>query len=354
MWLSSEESAENMFWRLPELVETLIPFLDGSSTLALVKAFPLALKVIQRKTVWVKHVKRLCPFFIYEVVSEEEFEKTLVEEKGSVMNLVGILKMMDNPNPRLLDLLHAIMDGPPPIDRDDVPEEVREEPVNDIPGPEFIRLSCPCDQTFHDISLYGWVFLELAEKEMGSALQKVKWVVADLLVESELLDLDSRLFRQFEKEKDLDHPEVEVNVDVAQIECTSRDSAEAISNLMAFSERVDVQDCLYVSEDIGEEGWWWLRDAVSSKNVAWFASRLEDMASARRDDLMGIFYYTTHGFEVYLDSWDESEEFQDWNQLENILDGAELAALTVDIFADEGELTENGNELEALDGNDDT
>ena len=106
------------------------------------------------------------------------------------MNLVGILKLMDNPNPRLLDLLHAIMEGFPPIDRDDVPEEVREEPVNDIPGPEFIRLSCPCDQTFHDISLYGLIFLEQAEMEMGTVLQKVQWVVADILVEFELLDLD--------------------------------------------------------------------------------------------------------------------------------------------------------------------
>ena len=355
MWLPSEESAENKFWRLPELVETLIPFLDSSSTLALVKAFPLALEVIQRKTVWVKHVKRLCPFFINILVSEEEYEETLVEEKGSVMSFVGILKMMDNPNPRLLDLLHAIMEGFPPIDRDDVPEEVREEPVNDIPGPEFIRLSCPCDQTFHDISLYGLIFLEQAEKEMGTVLQKVQWVVADILVESELLDLDSRLIRQFgTEEEDPNHPEVEVNVDVAQIVCKSQESAEAISTLMLFSERVDVQDCLYVSEDIGVEGWSWLRDAFSMKDVAWLASRLDDMASARREDLRAIFDYTTHGFEVCLDSWEESEEFQDWNQIENCLNGAELAALTVDIFADEGELTENGNELEALDENNDT
>ena len=127
--------------------------------------------------------------------------------------------------------------------------------------------------------------------------------------ESELIYLASRLIRQFQKEKDANNPEVEVNVDVAGIECTSQESAEAISTLMLFSERVDVQNSLYVSEDIGEEGWWWLRDALSRKDVAWVSSRLEDMASARRDDLRAIFDFTTHGFNVCLDSWEMSEEF---------------------------------------------
>ena len=322
------------------MIETLIPFLDGPSTLALVKASPLALQVIQRKSVWVQHVKRHCPLLINEVVSDEVFEATLAEEKSSVMNLIGILKMMEDPNPRFFDLLHAIWKGHPPTERDDVPEEAQEDLVNNIPGPEFIQLSCQCEETFHNISPYGLVFLELAEEAMGTVLQKVRWVVADFLKESELLDLDSRLLRQYKND-----PEVEVNVDVAMIVCKNEKSAEAISTLMLFSERVDVQDCLHVSDDIGADGWAWLRDALSRKDVAWLESHLDNMASARRNDLRAIFDYTTHGFEVWQDSWETSEVFQDWDQFENCLDFTELAAVTIDSYAEvqEMEVTENDN-----------
>merc|ERR1711971_436718 len=318
--------------RLPELIETLIPFLDGPSTLALVKALPLALQVIQRKSVLVQHVKRHCPFLINEVVSDEVFEATLAEEKSSVMYLIEILKMMKDPNPRLFDLLHTICKGHPPTDPPDR-EEAQENLVNNIPGPEFIQLSCQCEEAFHDISPYGLVFLELAEKAMGTVLQKVRWVVTDFLEESELLDLDSRLLRQHKED-----PEVEVNVDVAMIVCKSEESAEAISTLMLFSDRVDVQNCLHVSNDIGADGWAWLRDAFSRKDVAWLESDLDNMASARRDDLRAIFDYTTHGFEVWKDSWDTSEVFQDWDHFENCLDGAELAAVTIDSFAEVQEM----------------
>ena len=38
-----DEDAERKFWRLPELVEMVMPFLDGPSILSLAKALPLAL-----------------------------------------------------------------------------------------------------------------------------------------------------------------------------------------------------------------------------------------------------------------------------------------------------------------------
>ena len=58
------QEAEKKFWRTPELVDRLITtFLDSKSTLALVKALPLALEVIEGKSSWIKLVRRVCPYY---------------------------------------------------------------------------------------------------------------------------------------------------------------------------------------------------------------------------------------------------------------------------------------------------
>ena len=146
------------FWRMPELVERLMPFLDGQSTLALVKALPLAFEIIQRKSKWIKLVKRVCPYMTYDLILDEDgYEEAVAKERSGVMVLVEFLKMMENPNPQLSDLLHAMCENFPPIDRDDVPVEVRGPPdsVNAIPGPEFIQVSCSCNHAPHALSPYA-------------------------------------------------------------------------------------------------------------------------------------------------------------------------------------------------------
>ena len=152
-----QEDAGTKFWRIPELVERLIPFLDGHTTLSLVKALPLALEIIERKFTWSKFVRRVCPHMTYDVIPDEvEFEEAVAKERGEVTTLLEFLKMMENPIPHLLDLLHVICDHFPPIDRDDVPVEVRGPPdsVNTIPGPESIQVSCSCGHT-HAVSPYA-------------------------------------------------------------------------------------------------------------------------------------------------------------------------------------------------------
>ena len=82
------------------------------------------------------------------------------------MPLVEILKMMEDPNPRLLDLLHVICQRFPPVTREDVPEEAQrrwsdgEIRVNAIPGPEFIEVSCNCGHTSHAVCPYGFLLLD--------------------------------------------------------------------------------------------------------------------------------------------------------------------------------------------------
>ena len=168
------QEAEKKFWRTPELVDRLITtFLDSKSTLTLVKALPLALQVIKGKSSWIKLVRRVCPYDVPAVcLNVPEREEQLAMERKVVMNLVDILKMMEleDPSPLLLDLLHVICKNFPPVDRDDVPVDV-DEVVNEIPGPEFIQVSCTCDQTSHDLNQYGFLYLEEVEWEAKRSME---------------------------------------------------------------------------------------------------------------------------------------------------------------------------------------
>ena len=57
----SDASAVAKFWQTPELVDTLLTFLDGDSILCLAICHDLTKKVSQKSTVWTKVVKRTCP-----------------------------------------------------------------------------------------------------------------------------------------------------------------------------------------------------------------------------------------------------------------------------------------------------
>ena len=347
MSLSTLEGAEKKFWRLPELVEMLIPFLDGPSTLSLVKACPLALEIIQRKSMWIKLVRRVCPYMVYDVLEWVEYEEEVAKDRSAVMNLVQFLKMMENPVPRLLDLLHVICERFPPVDRDDVPLEARKSPssVNVIPGPEFIQVSCTCGDASHDVFPQGFLYLEEAERAMGTTEQKVERVVLDDLEEPCLEDLESRLLRQR-------YLGVDTTVDVAKLICNSKESAEAISNLMQHCQRVDVQISLVNEVDLGVEGWAALGKAFSwipgntEKCVDWVDSSKVDMASARREDLKAILE-GVGGWSIWLDE-KRSQSFQDWNLFEKCLDGVETG-VPIHLFNGEEDVAESEDE----DGNED-
>ena len=119
--MSRQEGAERKLWGVPDLVESLLLFLDARSTLTLVKVLPLALDIIQMKSMWSKLVKRVCPYDTQDVVSEQEFLEGFAAEKMELILLTEILKVMTKaPNPRLLDLLDVICERFPPVPRENV------------------------------------------------------------------------------------------------------------------------------------------------------------------------------------------------------------------------------------------
>ena len=132
------------------MVERLMPFLDGKSALALVKALPLALEVIQKKSLWIKLVEQECPY------PEDPYEDAFVMNSGveEVMTLAEILKLFEDPNPFLLDLLHIICE--------------RFRPDNILRGRKLIQVSCTCKQhTSHTVDPRGFFFLEAVEEVFG-------------------------------------------------------------------------------------------------------------------------------------------------------------------------------------------
>ena len=315
--------AEKKFWKTPELVDRLMPFLDGQSTLSLVTALPLALEIVKGKASWIQLVKRVCPFETKDAVDAAEWEKQVAKERMDVLNLVEILKMMEleDPSPLLLDLLHVICKNFPPVDRDEVPEEAREPPssVNQIPGPEFIQVTCTCEQSTHALSPYGFPYLEQAERAMGTTKQKVQRVVTDILEEPcqgpWLTDLESRMLRQ-------QNLGVGTEVDVSRLICKSKENAEAISTLMQHCQRVDVQDALCIEADIGTEGWTALGKALSWKHVGWIDSDKVQMASANREDLKAIWEGVDSGWFVWLEDM-TYKLFENWDNFEKFVNAEE-------------------------------
>ena len=82
------------FWRNPDLLLMLLPYLDVPSTWALVTAQPLILDVLQHKFVWKGLLKR------WPLAGDDELEQ--------VKQLANILKMMEQPETLLYDLLDII------------------------------------------------------------------------------------------------------------------------------------------------------------------------------------------------------------------------------------------------------
>ena len=144
---------------------------------------------------------------------------------------------------------------------------------------------------------------------MGTTKHLVEQVVMDDLKEPELMALQTRLLRQ----QDLG---VDTRVDVSMLIVNTMESARAMSSLMQYCQRVNVQEDLFIEADIGKEGWAALAEALS---CSWmgvdFISSNKCLTSARREDLRAIWGCGVSSWEVWLDE-NRSQEFGDWEPFE--------------------------------------
>ena len=99
----SSKPSERKFWGTPELVESLLPFLDPESVLNLAKCHDLTLNILQGSHNWRKLVKRSCPDD-----PGNEYQDETERNIKIVRNLAEILKLMKNQEKLLMTLLHTI------------------------------------------------------------------------------------------------------------------------------------------------------------------------------------------------------------------------------------------------------
>ena len=153
---------EHRFWKSPDLVSQLLPFLDSSSTLALASVQPLVIQLLQRSSIW-KGLLRRCTIEDYD--NFDENNRFVVED------LVGILKITEDPVPLLLELLHIIC-----------------EKFSRYGRNGYVSVSCSLHPTDHQVNREGYELLELAEGATKTTLLKVKEFSLAELNESEAGD----------------------------------------------------------------------------------------------------------------------------------------------------------------------
>ena len=144
----SANEAEKKFWKSPELVEGLLPFLDPPSILELAKAHPLTAGVMQGTFNWTRFIKRSCPYPPADGMNNV----------AEVRTIVGILQIMGNPQFHLLALLDIICE--------------RFTPAAD-PFAHGIKVTCPSHKV-HNVSPLGFMLLESVEGAINSSEQKVE------------------------------------------------------------------------------------------------------------------------------------------------------------------------------------
>ena len=238
--MSPSKLFEKKFWGSPELIETLLPFLDLESTKQLALSHLRTREILQTTLDWNRLVRRSCPKNVPAVFQEKV---------DAVKHLVAILELMEEPKDLMLDLLDEI--------------------CRKFPGAE-VRIICPRHPDGHLLTWDGFLLLEEVEGAFGTAEQSLGWVGSQLkeepilegvlgtalqrresvelrrpyLQQPLLSAIGSRVNRQQEK----------VSYEVAYVHIEDKASLESFDALMQACSKISGM-MLKISSAIGREGW---------------------------------------------------------------------------------------------------
>ena len=98
----ANDEARGKFWNTPELIRTLLPYLDPSSTKCLAEAHDLTQETLLRDLIWSKLIRRAFPYSNNTHWGEGKLEVETTKARA----LAQILKMAANPKSLQLELLH--------------------------------------------------------------------------------------------------------------------------------------------------------------------------------------------------------------------------------------------------------
>ena len=288
---SDKTEAERKFWASPELVETLLPFLDVKSILCLAQCHQLTLKTLQGSSVWYKLVRRSCPEAVQMVrahpLDREDtlgVRERLAPERLQMVHLVDILKMVEDPKTHLKEVVHVIFerfipfqDGPrlvQNLDDDGGPPDID---LNSLYGPQLVQVTCSEDKT-RTVSLLGYLLLKEIEDTFGSTEHKIEGIVIDFLEEPWLSTLSLQKERAMGK------------FDTYTVRCDSKRSAEVISLMIQGCPDPHIHE-LQVMGKISAVGWSKLARVLQSKPevVRHVETTKGVLNEGRREDLRDIW-----------------------------------------------------------------
>ena len=310
--VGAEESAGARFWRTPELVEKLLDFLDGRSTLILARCHDLTNEVLQRSTVWNKEVRRTCPdgsnlhWATREVVTIN---------KKKLMPLFGILKMSKDPAQMKLIFLEVICERFPPD------PEIARTGLGE-PHPQYVKVCFSCPHNDHSVSALGFLILEEVELACGSS--------PNLVIDTfDLSCLDDPMMSAVSRRASCQEvPLKEFKVwacgfNGGTIVCNKTQKAESLLTIARSSEVTSFEGLIVVG-DIKKEGWAALGKVADlhERDTEWrtfnVTSRREHMLTADRKDLRKIWDAMWGG--MFGNSWFVTS-WRRWSFLVNEDDG---------------------------------
>ena len=190
---SERTEAERRFWELPELVETLLSFLDVQSISCLAQCHHLTLKLLQNTSDWNKIIKRVLtgvrivryhPIRYHSIRYQDNFlglRERLAPERLQMGYLVDLLKMVENREAHLKTLLGLVCERYPPeyqngptlwLNDDNGNRVSLGSPnidLNSLFEPQLVN--CSTHQA-HTVSPLGYLLLEKVEEAFGSSNRK--------------------------------------------------------------------------------------------------------------------------------------------------------------------------------------
>ena len=310
--MSTQEDAGTKFWRMPELVEKLLEYLDEISILSIVGVKLLTVEVLKTAS---GTSKRFKPKPLGKLIRKAlgfGQPQTLEEERTKVQRISRtLLAQLGSPQPLLQEFLdvicaeHKYRAGG--LEHESVPEK---QLCDVAPEQAVIRLTCPL-HTYHSVDHHGFILLEECEGAIGSTEQRIRkiefsgyiWDIkntrdfmetkyfgdrrnfGDIKVfrDNLFLALVSRVTRQLVPVETLAWHSLNLKVN-------SKDQAVTLNALLQRCHRLKFVRTVHVGGELEREGWEALAEALQKHPChVEVCSPKPRMLQARREDLRTIW-----------------------------------------------------------------
>ena len=295
---TTQEAAETKFWRMPELIEKLLEYLDELSILSIVGVNLLAVEVLQTASKTSDILSKL----IRKVLGFDQ-PQIFQHQREKVERLTTtLLAMLDRPEPLLLEVLDVIC-------AEHEHGRVRDPPHYTMYSTNYnlesvIRISCPLHTDHHYVTPLGFILLETVEAALAIASTKQRVIQIVLNGREDMADARKRCYYPALKN---DMREALLSALVSRMArqevsvetlAWHRDYVDVNSaNLAVFSGLLQRCDQLLhlrtvkVRRELGVEGWGTLALAMQRHlacKVVFYTSR-GWMLQARREHLRAIW-----------------------------------------------------------------